>query len=200
MNPISVEEIASNSYRNYHAEGLDYLCLRRHPKETVKIYFFDGLVSHTPEVVSPHDHRYDFTTIVAAGKAQNNVFKLCDDSHEDAEHFHRFDWYTPLNGGGGFVYGERAFLRKATDVIYTPGMQFFSGNLVIHTLNVAEGTILIQKQFENVVPNHKPTSTYVRHEHAPSLGYLYSRMTEDDVCRRLSQLALMGFRFDLWVK
>lgn len=40
---------------------------KRTPEHTRKVYFFDGKVSQLPEVVSPHDHRYDFTTTVLAG-------------------------------------------------------------------------------------------------------------------------------------
>ena len=59
---VSMEEVLANSFRDFHAKGLDYVCLKRRPSETVKLYFFDGDVSKLPEVVNPHDHRYDFST------------------------------------------------------------------------------------------------------------------------------------------
>lgn len=59
--------LIQNSYRDFHAKGLDYVCLKRTPDHTVKVYFLDGDVSKVPEVVNPHDHRYAFETTVLSG-------------------------------------------------------------------------------------------------------------------------------------
>ena len=37
-----IDDIQANSYRDFHAKGLDYLCIRRDLELTLKVYFFDG--------------------------------------------------------------------------------------------------------------------------------------------------------------
>lgn len=54
---IDLQQALKNSYRNYHAKGVDYLCVGRTPQLTQKIYFIDGFEG---DVVVPHDHRYEF--------------------------------------------------------------------------------------------------------------------------------------------
>lgn len=39
---FDMAEVLANSYRDFHAKGLDYICLKRSFKETLKLYFFDG--------------------------------------------------------------------------------------------------------------------------------------------------------------
>jgi hypothetical protein len=62
-----LDTVASNSFRNFHAKGLDYLCLHRSPELTIKAYFYSGNIG--PEVVCPHDHRYPFSTHILAGES-----------------------------------------------------------------------------------------------------------------------------------
>lgn len=64
---MNMEEVIANSFKDFHSKGLDYICLRRSPVLTTKLYFFDGDVSKLPEVVNPHDHRYDFSTVCLSG-------------------------------------------------------------------------------------------------------------------------------------
>src|SRR6185312_12218927 len=99
--------LLANSYRNYHAKGLDYLCLRRSAELTLKIYFFDNPAHETSDVVCPHDHRYDSNTAVIRGGAINVIWRPANGGAKDmnaAKRFDAFRWYTPLNGGRGFVH------------------------------------------------------------------------------------------------
>lgn len=70
MNQIPMDYVIANSFKDYHVKGFDYICLQRSPRETVKLYFFDGDVSKMPEVVNPHDHRYDFDTVCLSGAVE----------------------------------------------------------------------------------------------------------------------------------
>jgi hypothetical protein len=62
-----LDTIAGNSFRNFHAKGLDYLCLHRSEALTIKAYFYAGEAGS--EVVCPHDHRYPFSTHIVAGES-----------------------------------------------------------------------------------------------------------------------------------
>src|SRR5688572_15069132 len=103
-------EMLENSYRNFHVKGADYLCLRRSPEHTCKIYFFDGDVRHLPEVVFPHDHRYAFDTHILSGRLSNSLYER----DPRGEVFNHFNWHTPLLGGSGFVFNseERLFEKE----------------------------------------------------------------------------------------
>ena len=91
---LDIDQIVEHSFKDMHVRGFDYLCLHRSPEETIKLYFFDGDMAKKPEVVAPHDHRYDFETYVAAGAVENVWFRR---SHNDelGEVFNWFEYRTP---------------------------------------------------------------------------------------------------------
>ena len=72
---LDVDEVKSNSFKDFHAKGLDYICLFRSPELTLKAYFFsEGMESQkVGEVVSPHDHRYNFFTQCYSGRIENHI-------------------------------------------------------------------------------------------------------------------------------
>lgn len=57
---------AEHSFENYHARGLDYLCLFRTGRMTVKAYFVrrERLADPNGLIVWPHTHRYAFESWV----------------------------------------------------------------------------------------------------------------------------------------
>jgi hypothetical protein len=63
---IELDHIAAaqNSVINHHVEGMEYLCLHRSDKLTVKLYFIDPerMRQQVPGtyLVTPHTHRYSF--------------------------------------------------------------------------------------------------------------------------------------------
>lgn len=116
---FNIEQIAANSYKNFHAKGVDYLCFYRTPDLTQKFYFFDENVQFSPDVVSPHDHRYNFSSTCLAGELTNHVYDKAsyrDGDMLDAHIFNRFDYMTPLNGGSGLLgekkFGLKKFIQK----------------------------------------------------------------------------------------
>lgn len=178
---FDLDEVLANSYRDFHAKGLDYVCLRRSPVETLKIYFLDGDVSKLPEVVNPHDHRYPFRTWVVAGRGQNVWYDEGGDKI-----FNRFRWRTPLLGGGGFEWDSEVGLRERGRVTYDAGDQYFMTHDAIHTIRMLENeTILFLVQYEDAVPVDVPTKTFCLASEAPSLDGLYSRFTADQLLARL---------------
>lgn len=186
MRAAPMEEILAHSFRDFHVKGFDYLCLKRTPELTVKVYFFEGDVAKAPEVVNPHDHRYNSKTTVVCGRASNSLFVR----DEGGAPFEEFEYRTPLNGGNGFTWANSTRLRKRTEIEYSAGQSFELWSVAIHTLRIVEGqTILLVKQFHDILPIGEPTLCFTRDREPISLTGLYSRFTADQALRRLALLA-----------
>ena len=186
-----LETVVANSFRNFHAKGLDYLCLLRSPSLTIKAYFYDNPNSTNPDVVCPHDHRYPFTTTIVAGKSRHHRYRVLPAFlHPGAVH-QRFAWSTPLNGGAGFSWAEEAHLERTSTERYRAGETYFCRADEIHTIAITEpGTCLLLYQLADVLPIGEPTSTFVSgcNKEPPSLSGLYDRMTEDRALELLRAL------------
>lgn len=194
---VFLDTALAHSFRNFHAKGLDYICLQRGEDQTVKVYFLDGDVSRLPEVVNPHNHRYDFQTRVLAGALLDHVYQRVLETTPDAMAYHAFDYMTPLNGGAGFTYHQPQFLRKIGEDIITPNTRTdrvsrrFSD---IHTITALEDqTVLLLVQGPDVVDLRDSTKTWVPARgdvvpEAPSLDGLYERFDPDTLIARLRVL------------
>lgn len=204
-----MQHLLVHSYRNYHAKGLDYLCLQRSEHLTLKVYFFDNPAFEAGEVVCPHDHRYNFSTTVIRGSATNQLWaplaKVQVKPSADL-HFDRFRWYTPLNGGRGFQHDGVAALKLDSAIAYGPGATYMSSHATLHTLaKVQPGTILVLEQGRDLLPADAPTYTYVPMKSytvpkPPSLTGLYDRFTPDQVLARLEQLQTASPGALVWLK
>lgn len=188
---LTMEEVLGTSFKDYHVKGFDYICLRRTPKETVKLYFFDGDVSKMPEVVSPHDHRYDFSTMVVTGKSQNVWYHEATARQAAAnsgEIYERFAYDTPLCGGTGFVHVGQTRLVEANRITYGAGKKYSMSFMEIHTIRMIENeTVLCLTQFEDRV-TASPTMTFMRDVEPPDLTGMYKRFTADEVLDTLRRL------------
>ena len=182
----TMEDVIENSYKDYHVRGFDYICLKRTPELTMKLYFFDGDVSQLPEVVSPHDHRYDFKTRCLAGKVENTCFQA---AKRMGLHYNAFEYMTPLNGGDGFTRKSEVRLLPVQRDVYGPGEAYEMAHDQIHTIKLrAANTILLLTQYEDKVALNAPTMTYSRDDKLPALSGLYNRFTPDQVKARFRQL------------
>lgn len=191
---LNILDMMQHSIKDYHVKGFDYLCLKRTPEHTVKVYFFDGNVSQLPEVVNPHDHRYHFKTTVLTGVMSNSHY-VRDEKYGDV--FNEFEWNTPLNGGDGFKFKQETRLREFKRYMYTPGEEYIMKPEEYHTIRMhREGTIIMLEQFADVVPIGKPTTTFMPDKQAPNMDGLYSKFTPDEIVARVSQLrSLTNGRF-----
>jgi hypothetical protein len=182
---VSVDDIVAHSFRDYHVKGFDYICLRRSPTETVKLYFFDGDVSKLPEVVNPHDHRYDFKTLCVAGRVENMWFR----EHINGHICQRFEYRTPLNGGNGFTWTGENALTCTRRYTIEAGRVYFMDADEIHTIRLRENnTVICLVQREDVVPIDKPTTTWTRDREPPNLEGMYRKFTADQVLKKLAAL------------
>lgn len=185
------ETALANSYKNFHAKGFDYLCLKRTPELTEKVYFFRGQSDTLHDVVNPHDHRYDFRTQCLAGEVANHTWAVnYYGAGGTAGRFHRFDYDTPLNGGAGFTAsGGEVGLNKGVSKRYSRGASYFLSHDTIHTISVQRDTVIKLWQFEDVVPVGQSTRTFTKSPDSLTLDSgLYERFTPDELLTRFRWL------------
>jgi hypothetical protein len=186
-----LETVCANSYRNFHAKGFDYLCLERSPSLTRKVYFFGDNLTDLPEIVMPHDHRYQFHTTVLRGCVTNHVYRPGDIAGCPTGRFDHFRYLTPLNGGDGFEWAGERQLSNVHSGAYLPGQCYHSSADAIHTLQVmVPDTVILLTQFEDVVPVGKPTNAYrvLGSREPPNLSGLYDRMDPDHAVQLIAQV------------
>lgn len=189
-----IEVIAENSFRDFHVKGFDYLCLKRSPERTVKVYFMGSVDMAHPELVSPHDHRYDFKTTVLAGELVNWRYHPRDPEPlwrrtGKTQPYEMFDYLTPLNGGGGFEHVGLVNLYRHRPEHYQAGHWHTHRAHELHTIGVKRDTVLMLEQGPDVVALDKPTRTFFPAGmcQGPSLDGLYRKMDVDHA------LMLLGY-------
>ncbi len=139
---------AEHSVINHHVDGMEYLCLHRSDKMTVKLYFVDPYRMHQQVpgtyLVTPHTHRYSFESTVLAGHLIHARFREVYGNDYD-----RFD-YAPETktktdiGAAGL---------EATDLeMHLAGSSYWCGTSDIHTLVVPHAPVLLGLvQFGDIV-------------------------------------------------
>ncbi|MFP3609244.1 hypothetical protein SB778_03905 [Paraburkholderia sp. SIMBA_050] len=158
LEELNPQEVAAHSVLNHHVEGMDYLCLHRSPKLTVKLYLIDpariGKTSGSI-LVTPHTHRYAFESTVLAGKLIHETFAEGADLEYD-----RFIYepQTKIRIGAGAV----GLLRRSAvaHLALSDNDSYWVGTDDIHTLIVPDRPVLLGLiQFADT----SPTSTvYLR--------------------------------------
>lgn len=179
-----VQEVLANSYKNFHAKGLDYVCLARTPLVTVKVYLLDGDATKVPEVVNPHDHRYRFRTEVLRGEMADFRYHR---SRDRGPTYQLFDYRTPLNGGDGFTYVGDERLEQSTITRLYERETLESRPQHIHTISMrSDQCALLLHQYADEVPVDQPTRCWVRKGNpSPDTSGLYEKFTEDEIVARL---------------
>ena len=191
--PLDIDAVLENSFKNFHTKGFDYICLKRSAAYTQKLYFFDGDASKLPEVVNPHDHRYDFTTKCIAGEVENIIY---EEDQERGNTFQVYKYFTPLNRGKGFKWAGETRLTEKSRESYKPGDNYFMTHDQLHTIRMVKNeTVIMLGQFEDVVPVGEPTRTFA--QTMPSLEGLYDRFTADEIIAKLTRLKERVPSFDL---
>jgi hypothetical protein len=192
---LDMDAVLENSYKNFHSKGLDYICLKRSDEYTQKLYFFDGDVSKLPEVVNPHDHRYDFNTMCLAGEVENIIYESAlhpvQIAGRSVQTYQAFKYFTPLNGGNGFTWWHECQLFESGRRSYLPGEDYFMSHTDRHTIRMLKDeTVIMLEQFEDREPINFPTKTFVlgTDKEPPSLDGLYDRFTADEVIAKLRRL------------
>jgi hypothetical protein len=193
----NLHDVMEHSFKDYHVKGFDYLCLKRTPEETLKVYMFRDIDPRKfdmhGEVVCPHDHRYDFRTRVLAGSVHNRIYRdvVLPSSPLDVR-YNRFIYQTPLNGGSGFQRVGSTYLREIYCSEYTSKSNAYSMDAEqLHTIRVSSpDTVLLLSQGPDQDLGH--TLTFSLEDRMPSLSGLYSKFTVDEVIERCKWLRQLG--------
>lgn len=127
---------AEYSTLNHHVTGVNYLCLHRSERMTVKIYFIDAvLVGRKPGeyLVTPHTHRYAFESTVLAGEIEHIRF-VEGDYWDGSEPYDRFI-YLPENRAR--IAAGSPCLAVRDRQTHTAGSSYWNSTRDIHTLAVS---------------------------------------------------------------
>jgi hypothetical protein len=160
----------------------------------MKCYFFEGNLDSLPEIVVPHNHRYNFTTVVHAGRIRNRIYW---EHHALGEVYDKFDYHTPLLGGKGFEFVKETHLLVTSNLTYSQGESYCSRADDIHTLQiVSNSAVAILYQYEDRVPADQPTKAYsLSGSKQPSVDGLYDRFSADEALKRIETLNELGVVF-----
>lgn len=155
LRSLNIVKALPDSRRGWHNDGLDYLCLHRDARLTVKLYAFRGCQHNEAGlIVWPHNHRYTFEHFTLAGKVENVLYR--EASGLDAPRWFAWD----------FVPGEQPKRRASEDddlVLIESSRSdepFVMTPEQIHSLAVPEDSIAIQIQYHDVVAPLDPTAMF----------------------------------------
>lgn len=177
---FDMKEMLGYSYTNFHAIGVDYLCLFRSNRFTVKLYHFNE--NYTPNeegwAVNPHDHAYEFKTYVLSGHVKNVLFYEKPVKYETPNEFrwYKFKYKSPLNGGNGFTFENPVYLEQYCIGLFERGEEYYLNTLQIHTIIPVVGTSLIIYQYHDM---KQVTNYYSKSCEPPDTKNLYSKMDEE---------------------
>lgn len=149
-------EAAENSFLNHHVEGMDYLCLHRSDKLTVKLYFIEPeriAVRPGAFLVTPHTHRYAFESTVLSGSLVHDLFEE-NDGHTYARSIYEPETKTRIANGFCDLSSKNA-------TAYGVGGSYWVRTEDVHTLLVPSDPVLLGLvQFADTA---KTSTVYVRY-------------------------------------
>jgi hypothetical protein len=152
---LNPQTVAEHSCFDHHVVGMDYLCLHRSDKLTVKLYFIDPKHINAPagdDLVIPHTHRYAFESTVLAGKLGHMQFEECGATDHNAEEVERFTYVPEAKTRIG---GLQAHIRLIQSVDHRSHLNpsYWCDTKTIHTLAVPREQVLLGLvQFADTVP------------------------------------------------
>lgn len=184
LDQIDPEQVVRNSFRDYHAKGLDYVCLHRSDGLTIKAYFLNVPVG--VNVVNPHDHAYNFHTFVLKGKLKNLIY-----THNSGPIVNQWKYLPPTPWvDHKFKFEKPVKLGVAQDHEYCVGTGYYMTREEIHTIQaLAPDTVMLLFQYKT--PDEKKrggTYLYTKEDSPPSVYGLYNRFSEQEIETRVKQL------------
>jgi len=154
LREMSATEMSQCSVRNHHVFGLNYLCLYRSPKLTVKLYFIEPHrlnIKAGEFLVTPHTHRYAFESTVLVGQLSHVRFdEVSGCAYERGR-------YSPESRSRE-AEGETGLFPRLE--VHESGSTYWCSTSDIHTLIVPDRLVLLGLvQFADTCPQ---SMVYVR--------------------------------------
>ncbi len=167
LHEMDCADMAQYSVANHHVNGLDYLCLHRSEKLTIKLYLMEKPENpNSGFLVNPHSHRYSFWSACLVGTLQHVRF---------AEDLTKADWmrmrYAPETRSG--ICDAYIGLTSKVERIHE-GDHYFVTSDEIHTLKMYPGSgplLLGLVQFSDV---KEKSELYLPTEGRPTPEYPHS--------------------------
>lgn len=157
LDQLDPEEMAYHSSINHHIDGLDYLCLLRTDKFTVKAYLMEKPDNpNNGYLVNPHSHRYAFATVVLAGWVSHLRFKV-----RKAPMHQKTDMYTEhryIPDIRKLMKGRDTRLTVDVTETFSAGGEYVVNTDEVHTLRMIGGrgpALLGLVQFEDELPTSR---------------------------------------------
>lgn len=167
-------ECSLDSKCDFHVKGIDYLCLFRDERLTVKLYFIpDGVeFRESGHLVGFHDHAYAFDTIVLQGEVGHRRV-----SETKVGGWNKYTYRSPLRGGTGFEFLGKCGLKTRESVVVNSFRDSIYHVAVgeIHSIAPTGDVVLGLIQYCDEV---EQTAFYTRHDSPPLLDGLYGPMSE----------------------
>ena len=176
-------ELASDSYFNFHVEGLTYINLFRSPQLTVKLYLFDDVkLNKQGFLVHPHNHSYNFYHKTLVGQITNSRFTVTDPDTTLAGKWDVWKFDTPLNGGDGVSRVNLSVGLKERCEVLCAGAGYYLDHKEIHTIAPLSGdyAAAVLVQYHDVAPYGPTTMLVPAGEKPDCYNGLYVPMTHND--------------------
>lgn len=178
-------DMLRNSYRDYHAKGLDYVCLHRSTGLTIKAYFLN--VPTGVNVVNPHDHAYNFHTFILKGRLKNLTFK----TGSNGEWWNEYRYQPPASNIGRhqFILERSVHLDLIRDDEYPVGTGYYMEKDEIHTIqSLTPDTVMLLYQYQTPLAKKLYGTALYTQGFPPSVEGLYNEFTEDEIEQKIKVL------------
>jgi len=168
----------TKSFSDFHVRGVNHVCLSRSEELTLKLYELP--VHETRYLVSPHNHVYNFDTILIYGDVSNYFFTRTDFTGEAYGH-RRFQ--SKMNGGNGFSENyDQCRLRFDGNIqLMNQFDKYYCSIGQIHTLKVFKPSLIFIAQYKDI----DVVSDVFTQWDIPSLEGLYNKLSESEAERIL---------------
>lgn len=127
--------VAANSFEGYHSELLDYVCLLRDERLTVKLYVFQPAPKY---IVAPHNHRFVFEHHTLYGAIENHLF-----NEHGGDTWGRYQYRAETHAA------ERVGSCGLTTVLVESNGHFLMQPHQIHSLVIPKPSAALQFQYHD---------------------------------------------------
>ncbi len=168
---LTLEPDLDRSFSDFHCKGVNYVCLHRSEELTLKLY--EMPVHNTRYIVSPHNHIYNFDTVLLYGDVINYYFE----QGNGQEYFLR-KFSSKLNHGGGFsTIATQCRLRVNERILLANKLdQYYCTKDKIHTLKVYQPSLIFIAQYKDI---DTTSIVYTDSYEKPSLEGLYNKLSPE---------------------
>lgn len=129
--------LAEHSIENHHADGLFYLCLKRSPEETFKLYYVPEVVNpNSGYLVNPHNHRYNFDSVVLSGFLTHFRFTT---RHLNVSNASKYSWNWETKE---LDFVDTMLLLPIAIEQHKKGSRYYVNTSEVHTLKINEPTLI----------------------------------------------------------